>query len=1298
MAHNDTDFVASGTHIINFDDIALGENGEQPLAAGFHGFNFAETGVYNPPGTGPFSSYAPHSGSNLAFIGEKNGVEQPGYDETAGGPITITHTDGSDFIPLSAWFSSNSSEPLSVTITAFLDGVQVGSFTQLIHTGAGGGPTFVDFSSLGVVDELTFDTPTGANSLYFGFDDFRYSDIVTTTGNVITGVDTTSGAAGADSPGADGGKITQIDGFAGSTDNTADGSHNFQVTGQFGNLIINEDGDYTYTRTSASGGTDVFTYTLTDGDGDSTTATLTINLEDNLSPLVVSGTFAGAVEEEQLQPTAGTFVITASGNEDTDDASGLDTDTGPGGFGNITNVQTGAFFVSGGDGTYDFKFDGALENTQVQKVGGGTLTSGGAPVLYHEISPNEVVGYVDGGNGPGFDSGDRVIFSLTIDAGGNYAFTLYDRVDHPTPTSGGPTTEESLSVNLNNVFIVDDGVGDTAPLQGSINIIDDTPVAHNDTNVAKEGGNPTVNLVLIIDTSDSMNDPADGIAGHASRLSVEKAALINLLNTANVNQVMTIQFNSDADHNTQNGSVWTDKTDAINYINGLTAHNNTDYDAALAEVTGNWGVGPTPADHTLVYFLSDGNPNESNGTGSNGIVGTEITNWETFLTSHGVETSFAVGIGTGINQPALNPIAFPNGPGSEPNSIVITDPSQLSATLAGTLPVAAQGNVLTDGIDDAFGADGHGPGAGIVSITIKDAPLDASDPHTYSYNVGTNEILRDGIHFANDSTLDVNTALGGHLTFHFTASGSSNAGDYQYTPPVSVNSDQLETFHYIIADGDGDQSGADLTITVQNINQAPTITSGATGTEAENTVITNVVYQATATDPDGDGITYSLTGTDAAKFAISGSGAVTFLTPPNFEAPTDSGGNNVYDIIVHANDGHLHDVTKAVAITVTDVNEQPSAGADFSATVSESIDAVTTIATVNGTDPDLGGNNDGANNFENLTYSITGGNGSGLFEINSTNGQISLVAGQHLDFETAQQHVLTVHVQDGPGLSDDAQVTINVTNINETPTAVDDNIIVNVTPVDGSVLVLPKLLLTANDTDPEHAALDITGTSGLNDLASISLLTNPGSLTITNNTQSGSGNDNDWGNFNYTLSDGSLTDTGAASISIDVSGAIDGNGNNNVLYNALSTGATLNGNGGNDVLFGNSGADTLNGGTGDDILNGGGGNDQFVLASTAAANGHDNILDFSSGNDDIFVDVASQALTVATATALGAGNFHTGDETQAATWAGGTGANEFTFNSTTHELWYSANGTGNDRVDLAHMATGVPAAADVHTF
>ena len=45
---------------------------------------------------------------------------------------------------------------------------------------------------------------------------------------------------------------------------------------------------------------------------------------------------------------------------------------------------------------------------------------------------------------------------------------------------------------------------------------------------------------------------------------------------------------------------------------------------------------------------------------------------------------------------------------------------------------------------------------------------------------------------------------------------------------------------------------------------------------------------------------------------------MTFKVSPNFEAPTDAGANNVYDIVVHANDGTL-DTTRNVAITVTDL-------------------------------------------------------------------------------------------------------------------------------------------------------------------------------------------------------------------------------------------------------------------------------------------------------------------------------------------------------------------------------------------
>ena len=98
-----------------------------------------------------------------------------------------------------------------------------------------------------------------------------------------------------------------------------------------------------------------------------------------------------------------------------------------------------------------------------------------------------------------------------------------------------------------------------------------------------------------------------------------------------------------------------------------------------------------------------------------------------------------------------------------------------------------------------------------------------------------------------------------------------------------------------------------MAITVTNVNEAPTITSAATASFAENG--TGTVYTATATDPDaGTTLTYSLTGTDASLFNINATtGVVTFKSAPNYEAPTDAGGNNVYNITVGASDGTNHD-------------------------------------------------------------------------------------------------------------------------------------------------------------------------------------------------------------------------------------------------------------------------------------------------------------------------------------------------------------------------------------------------------
>ena len=65
-----------------------------------------------------------------------------------------------------------------------------------------------------------------------------------------------------------------------------------------------------------------------------------------------------------------------------------------------------------------------------------------------------------------------------------------------------------------------------------------------------------------------------------------------------------------------------------------------------------------------------------------------------------------------------------------------------------------------------------------------------------------------------------------------------------------------------------------------------------------------MAYRAVATDADGDDLSYSLSGTDAALFTIDpATGAVRFIASPDFENPGDAGGDNVYDITVTASDG-----------------------------------------------------------------------------------------------------------------------------------------------------------------------------------------------------------------------------------------------------------------------------------------------------------------------------------------------------------------------------------------------------------
>ena len=72
---------------------------------------------------------------------------------------------------------------------------------------------------------------------------------------------------------------------------------------------------------------------------------------------------------------------------------------------------------------------------------------------------------------------------------------------------------------------------------------------------------------------------------------------------------------------------------------------------------------------------------------------------------------------------------------------------------------------------------------------------------------------------------------------------------------------------------------------------------------------TTAVTDIAATDGDGDALVFSLSGADAALFSISASGALSFISAPDYGDPKDAGKDNDYEVTVHVSDGMTYDAS-----------------------------------------------------------------------------------------------------------------------------------------------------------------------------------------------------------------------------------------------------------------------------------------------------------------------------------------------------------------------------------------------------
>ena len=264
---------------------------------------------------------------------------------------------------------------------------------------------------------------------------------------------------------------------------------------------------------------------------------------------------------------------------------------------------------------------------------------------------------------------------------------------------------------------------------------------------------------------------------------------------------------------------------------------------------------------------------------------------------------------------------------------------------------------------------------------------------------------------------------------------SSGELRFNSSPDFEASADQNHDNVYEILitpnDGFSDGPAQAVTITVLPVNDnAPVISSSNAANVFEDTPPTTVVLEVNATDADlpTQTLSYNLTGTDAGRFSIdTGTGEIRFLVSPDFEAPVDNNGDNLYELIVTVSDGVGGNKVQNITVAVQPLNESlPVISSAPTANVDENTPASIVVLDVNATDADLPP--------QTLSYAITGPDAA-LFGINLSGGQIRFLVSPDYESPADQgqdnTYELTVIVTDGNGGSQTQDLTINVQPVDD---------------------------------------------------------------------------------------------------------------------------------------------------------------------------------------------------------------------------------------------------------------------------
>ncbi len=949
-------------------------------------------------------------------------------------------------------------------------------------------------------------------------------------------------------------------------------------SGTYGTLTIGADGSYSYVAGSSTG-TDVFTYTVSDGTA-TTTTTLTITVgASNNAPSAVADTDS-VNEDATVTQSSGSSLLTADDTDGDGDSltvtqikkdGGTNSAVSGGSSYNSSGTSvTGTYgtLTVGADGTYTYVADQAAADALdasdiVTDVFTYTISdgNGGTDTANLTITVTGVNDAPVAQNDTGSLNEDG---TLTVSNSSNATSVTGVSQDTGSPYSLSAGTARSVAFNHDGtkMFVVH------AP--GTATISEHALTTAFDINTASQ--------TTTYDISSHISEPR-GIRFNSdgTKLYIISSAggnkKIHEYSLSTAYDVSSLPTPSSTVISSQDGGPrgFTFNTDGTKmFLLGDTNHHVYEYSLSTA------------FDTTTISYTSRSLDFSSREVTPRGI-SFNPTGSKLFITGQSSDEILEYDLSTGFNlstatfNGAFDVSSFAN----KPNDIVFNNDGSKAF-----LARANSNAVLSFSLSSPYSfVDITGEHTGDVidtsSSSNSDSDADASSSLTIS-------AIRAGSSEGNGTPGSVGSALDGtygQLTINANGSYSyvANKDAADALDPGDIVTD---SFNYTVSDGTATDIGV-ITITVVGVNDAPTASNNTiTTNEDTNHVFSTSEFNFSDTDDSGSLNKIKITSLEdnGALQYYNGSSwvdvtlnqEITALDISNgylrFKPDANENGSSYTSFEFQASDGTTYSSSNTMTVNVTAVNDTPTATDDTASVTDGSSVTVSNASSGviddNDTDPDSSDtlvikNISHTNgNSSNVTSSTTYSNGTSIVGTYGTltigaDGTYTYTPNGSLDTGESGNDVFTYTVSDGSA-TDTATITISVTGANDDPVASNDSNTIDIstnstlTVTDGSI----KDVLT-NDTDADTndtisvteirtGALEGAGTSGV---VGSSLTGTYGTLVINSNgsytyiVNTGLDDTLDKGQivfeyFNYTVSDGTTTDTGSIVIKLQNGGKV----------------------------------------------------------------------------------------------------------------------------------------------------------------